>query len=94
MSGRVASAMSWAWFRRVVSWAARAGSGGVVSEGGWGCWRWVFRALEMSWRVDVCARMTSFAQGERAAGGIGRRSFLFEGGEVGWFGRGLGRQWV
>ena len=36
LSGRVARAMSWAWFRMVVSWAARVGSGGVVSEGGVG----------------------------------------------------------
>ena len=94
MSGRVSRAMSWAWFRMVVSWAARVGSGGVVSEGGWGCWRWAFKALEMSWRVGVCASMTSFVQDGRAAGGIGRRSFLFGGGEAGWFGRELGRQWV
>ncbi len=42
----------------------------------------------------LLASMTSFVQGGRAAGGIGRRSFLFGGGGAGWLGRVLGRQWV
>ena len=48
MRGRMSRAVSYAWVRMPVSWAARVGSVGAGAVGGCVCWRWVFRAVVMA----------------------------------------------